>query len=59
MNGAPAFAVMTVTTAAALDAATTSSFSGRPEYGSGAVVALITAAMPAAMVAGVSPAATV
>ena len=53
MNGAPAFAAVTVITAAALDA-TTSLFSGKPENGSGAVVVLISAAMPAAMVAGVS-----
>ena len=58
VNGAPAPAVTTVTTAAALDA-TTRLLSGRPEYGSWTVASLIAAAMPAAMATGVSPAATV
>ena len=58
MKGAPAFTVRTVTTAPALDAATRL-LSGRPENGSGTVVLLIMAARPAAMVSGVSAAATV
>ena len=49
---------MMVTTAAGAGTATTRPFSGRPEYGSGMVVALTAAAMPVAIVSGVSPAAT-
>src|ERR1700722_17816634 len=57
-KGAPAPTVRTVTTAAAL-AATTRLLSGRPQYGSCTVAALMAAAIAAAMLSGVSAAATV
>lgn len=59
MNGAPAPAAANVTLPVPTSfTATTSPFSGRPEYGSGIVVALTAAAIPAAIVGRVSPAAT-
>src|SRR5215472_14310732 len=57
VNVAPAPTALNVTTAALL-METTSPFNGRPEYASGAVVALTAAAIPAAIVSTVSPAAT-